>query len=251
MQSESLTEGTRVKGAGEGSVRPVLVAPVPPVPTQSSWSRWHLSWTLKGKSPPARWDTDQVSGKKQRQRRGHPVCVCVRRGAEDKGIQERWLVARTSAEDGGAPSSFLSQEGGHGPSDECSDPGCRPHKAWPHPGTLKPSWLLSHTELGLTLALSDPSGSCPMHGPSLTQTLGSPQTTRLPLVQMGTLWQRQRQNTDPIAAPPTPYWHHLLSPGAFPFLPSPSAPPQLWNLKPKMKRRTQEGAGSQHSLCSV
>ena len=86
-----------------------------------------------------------------------------------------------------------------------------------------------HMGLGHTLALSDPPGSCLMHGPSLTQTLGSPQTTRLTLVQMGTLRQRQRQNADTITVPTPgpPAGTSSPSPGAFPFLPSPSVPPTL------------------------
>lgn len=179
------------------------------------------------KSPPARGDTDQVSGKRQRQQPGRPVCVCAGPGVEDVGIQERWLVAPTSAEDRGAPSSFLSQEGGHGPSDEVRDPGCRPHRSWPHP------------------ALSDPPGSCPTHGPSLTQTLGSPQTTCLTLVQMRTLRQRQRQNADSITVPTL--LGLLLAPPPPPLVPFPSSPPlqspQLWNLKAKMKGRTQDTGG--------
>lgn len=90
-----------------------------------------------------------------------------------------------------------------------------------------------HTRLGLTLALSDPPGSCPTHGPSLTQTLGSPQTTRLSLIQMGTLRERQRQSTDPVTARPGPLLALPPVPWRFPFLPFLSAPPNFGILNQK------------------
>lgn len=179
------------------------------------------------KSPPARGDTHQVSGKRQRQRRGRPVCVCAGPVAEDAGIQERWLVAPTSSEDCGAPSSFLSQEGGHSPSDEGRDPGCRPHGSWPHPGTLRPSRLLSHA-----WALSHPDSGKPPDHPSHPCTDGDPEAE--------TAAERRQHH---CAHPRASCWHLLPLPWCLSLPPLPFSPPQLWNLKAKMKGRTQDTGG--------
>lgn len=135
-------------------------------------------------------------------------------------------MARASTEDRGAPPSFLSQEGGRGLSDECRDPGCHPHKAWPHPGTLRSSRLLSHA-----WALSYPDSGKPPDHPSQPHTDGDPE---------GETAAEHR----PRHCPPRPPAGTASRPLALPLPPLPLSTPQLWNLKPKIRRRAQEGPGA-------